>query len=107
RDDVADDACAHARLLGQCSQKIAVNRLAEGLRSRLTPRLKQGGAPDEPVQLFRHAVHVDRKRGAAVANEGKPQLFRGGGLSRQWICAHQSPSPAINPQAASAPIMLV
>jgi hypothetical protein len=53
----------------------AIHRLAERSRAGFQSGLEQRRAVHEPLQLLRDAVHVDRERRAAVADEREPQLL--------------------------------
>ena len=57
-------------------EKIDVERLALRVRLRREVCVEQGRRLDEPVQLLRDAVHVDRERRAAVTDDAEPQLLR-------------------------------
>jgi hypothetical protein len=75
RDDVDDDARAHAGVLRQASEQLDVEDLAARLLLRRQVCVEERGCLDEAVQLLRDAVHVDRERRAPVADDAEPQLL--------------------------------
>ena len=80
-DHVDDDARPEVLAVSQRQffEQPPVDALAR--RGRLAvARLEQGRALDDPVELLRHAVHVDRERRASVADQRQAELFRGDGV---------------------------
>ena len=73
RDHVHDDARPELLgvPLGEVAQEPGIEALARRPAVLAGPGLQQCRALDEPVELLRDPVHVDRERGASVTDERK------------------------------------
>jgi hypothetical protein len=74
-DDVDDDPRPDA-VLGRRLEQVGIDPLGRGRPGRVMAFGEQRRRLDEPVDLLRLAVHVDRQRDAAVADHGEAQLPR-------------------------------